>query len=289
MNPLAKPGSSAGPQVLSSPGAISDENYRFLQAEIYRESGIVLDDHKRYLLEARLVPVMRDAGLATLSDLCVKLRSRASLALARRVTEALTTNETLFFRDMAPFEALRDRILPEFAEKLPRAQSLNVWSAAASSGQEAYSIAMLMRDLGWQARGFRILGTDLSEQILVSAREAKYVQFEVNRGLPAIYLVKYFEREGVDWRLKPEVRAMVSFQQFDLRQPMARLGRFHIIFCRNVLIYFDVETKVKILTQILSVLEPGGYLVLGGAETILHLEDRFERVSSAGTALYRKR
>ncbi len=265
---------------------VTPENYRYLQQEIYRESGIVLDQDKHYLLESRLMPVARAAGLASLDELCSRLRARASASLARQVIEALTTNETLFFRDMAPFEALRQRIIPELMEKRP--QRLAIWSAAASSGQEAYSISMLLREMGAGVCPAEILGTDLSEQILERAREAKYVQFEVNRGLPAQYLVKYFKRDGLDWTLKDEIRQTVKFRRFDLRQPMAALGKFDIVLCRNVLIYFDVETKVKILHQIHGALNPGGYLLLGGAETTLNLQGQFERVAHGNTAVYRK-
>jgi chemotaxis protein methyltransferase CheR len=272
--------------------AISAENYKYLQQEIYRESGIVLDDDKHYLLESRLTPVVREAKLASLDDLCIRLRSKAHPGLAQQVIEALTTNETLFFRDMAPFDALRKLIIPELLEKKPA--RLAIWSAAASSGQEAYSLAMLLKELRPTLPGLAnlpvdILGTDLSEQILDRAREAKYVQFEVNRGLPAPYLVKYFQRVGLDWQLKEEIRNMARFRRFDLRQPMAALGKFDIVLCRNVLIYFDVETKIKILNQIYTVLNPGGYLLLGGAETVINLQDKFERVAIGTTAAYRKR
>ncbi|AXC12892.1 Chemotaxis protein methyltransferase CheR [Acidisarcina polymorpha] len=283
--------SAVGPPVPQSVSAvkniaISSENYKYLQQEIYRESGIVLDEDKHYLLESRLMPVARAAQMSSLDELCTRLRAKTSPGLARSVIEALTTNETLFFRDMAPFEALRLHMLPELLAKKP--QKLAIWSAAASSGQEAYSIAMLIKEYGIGGCPVDILGTDLSEQILERAREAKYVQFEVNRGLPAAYLVKYFKREGLDWQLKADLRAMVKFKRFDLRQSMLGLGKFDIVFCRNVLIYFDVDTKVKILTQILSVLNPGGFLLLGGAETTLNLHDKFERIAVGSTVVYRK-
>jgi len=264
---------------------ISEENYKYMQHEIYRQSGIVLDDDKHYLLESRLMPVARAAKLANLDELCARLRIGSDPALQQKVIEALTTNETLFFRDIAPFDALRQRLIPELLAK--RSPKITIWSAASSSGQEAYSIAMLLKELGTD-RPVEILGTDLSEQILDRAREGKYVQFEVNRGLPAPYLVKYFRREGLDWQLKDEIRSMVKFRRFDLRQPMAGLGKFDIVFCRNVLIYFDVKTKIEILNQILSVLNPGGYLILGGAETTLNLQGSFERVPIGTTAAYRK-
>jgi chemotaxis protein methyltransferase CheR len=280
----------------SSPGIgvvkrdlLTPANYKFLQQEIYRQSGIVLDEDKHYLLESRLLPLLRAAKLTDLDELCARLRGRQSADLAQQVMEALTTNETLFFRDLAPFEVLKNRLLPEWWANLLPSQTLNIWSAAASSGQEAYSIAMLLKEKAPPGRSSSILGTDISEQILGVAREAKYVQFEVNRGLPAMYLVKYFNREGLDWRIKDEIRSMVRFQRFDLRQSMAGLGRFHIIFCRNVLIYFDSATKAKILEQLAGVLEPGGYLLLGGAESIMDMQHSFERTADKTTAIYRKR
>jgi chemotaxis protein methyltransferase CheR len=221
------------------PVVVSPRNYTFLQQEIYRESGIVLDDDKHYLLESRLMPVARAAQLGSLDELCARLKAKTSPELGRQVIEALTTNETLFFRDMAPFEALRTRLIPELLEK--RSPRITIWSAAASSGQEAYSIAMLLKEMKSVDRPVEILGTDLSDQILDRAREAKYVQFEVNRGLPAPYLVKYFKREGLGWQLKDEIRNMVKFRRFDLRQAMVALGKFDIVFCRNVLIYTTRE------------------------------------------------
>jgi chemotaxis protein methyltransferase CheR len=282
-------------QVVVAPAAavrcalLSDENYKYLQQEIYRQSGIVLDEDKHYLIESRLMPLARNAKLANLDELCARLRSKRWPELSQEVMEALTTNETLFFRDLAPFEALRMRVLPELMGQRPATQTLRIWSAAASSGQEAYSVAMLVHEMKLESRPVEILGTDISENILERARQAKYVQFEVNRGLPAIYLVKYFERVGLDWRLKDGIRKMVTFRRFDLRQPVTPLGRFDIILCRNVLIYFDVETKVNILNQLWTALQPGGFLLLGGAETVLSVQDRFERIAVGTTAVYRKR
>jgi chemotaxis protein methyltransferase CheR len=264
---------------------VTDENYKYLQQEIYRQSGIILDDDKHYLLESRLMPVARAAKVASLDELCARLRSGADATLNQRFIEALTTNETLFFRDVAPFDALRQQLIPDLLAKRPA--RLTIWSAAASSGQEAYSIAMVLKELETGSCPVEILGTDLSEQILERAREARYVQFEVNRGLPAACLVKYFKREGLDWQLNDEIRNMVKFRRFDLRQPMTGLGAFDIVFCRNVLIYFDVETKIKILNQILTVMNRGGYLFLGGAETTLNLQG-VERVSIGATVAYRR-
>lgn len=270
-------------------GLMRPENYRYLQEEIRRGSGIVLDEDKHYLFESRLTPVLRQAKLETLDQLCERLRSRADAALSQKVLEALTTNETFFFRDMAPFEVLRSRLLPEMLARLSLHQRLRVWSAAASSGQEAYSMAILFRELNIQSRCAPILATDLSEQVLAYAREAKYVQFEVNRGLPAMYLVKYFEREDLDWRLKSEIRDVVQFERFDLRHSMAPLGKFHLILCRNVLIYFDGDTKRKILEGLCQALEPGGFLMLGSAESIPRPHPLWERISDHAATIYRRR
>jgi chemotaxis protein methyltransferase CheR len=271
----------------SATALISPDNYSFLQRYIYSQSGIVLDSEKHYLVEARLMPIVREQKLESLDELCGRIRSRSSVALEQVVVEAMTTNETLFFRDIAPFEALRNHIIPQLKEQWADARKLSIWSAAASSGQEAYSLAMMLLELGLSHWDIEILGTDLSVQILDRARAGRFMQIEVNRGLPAKYLVKYFERAGIDWQLKDEVRRMVRFRPFDLRQSMSALGSFDIVLCRNVLIYFDVETKKKILGQIRRVLLPGGYLILGGAETTLNLDDNFKRTQVGPAVLYR--
>jgi len=189
----------------------------------------------------------------------------------------MTTNETLFFRDASVFEALRDKILPSLLESRKFSRTLNIWSAAASSGQEAYSLAILLLEMGLAAWNVRILGTDLNNQIVAQARTGRYIQVEVNRGLPAKYLVKYFQRVGLEWQVKDELRRMVEFRAFDLRQSMRGLGPFDLVLCRNVLIYFDVKTKKQILGEIRGVLNAQGLLLLGSAETTLNLDDRFTR------------
>lgn len=269
------------------PGStILPENYRFLQNYIREGSGIVLDDNKHYLLECRLMPVVLEEKLASLDDLCTALRRRGNVLLHGKVVEAITTHETSFFRDVAVFEALRS-LLPGLAAKARPARKLAFWSAAASSGQEAYSLAMLFLEMGLGIQDTHILATDLSEQILSRARAGRFFQIEVNRGLPAQYLLKYFERLQMDWVVKETVRSMVTFESFDLRLAMRRKGPFDVILCRNVLIYFDTETKRKILEQLRGALIPGGYLVLGGAETTLNLDDRFTRVSIGRANFYR--
>ena len=266
---------------------ITTENYAYLQKHVYAQSGIVLDSDKHYLLESRLIPIVRQERLASLNDLCARMRAEAVPTLSKQVVEAMTTNETLFFRDVAPFQALRTQVIPELQKLRADSKRLRFWSAASSSGQEAYSLAMMLLEMGLGAWNIEILGTDLSEQILERARQGKYMQLEVNRGLPAPCLVKYFAREGQQWQLKDEVRRMARVQRFDLRQSMAGLGVFDVVLCRNVLIYFDVETKKKILGEIRKSLVSGGYLVLGGAETTINLDDKYQRTPVGPAILYR--
>lgn len=266
---------------------ISPENYAFLQDRIYRDSGIVLDQTKQYLIEARLMPIVREEKLSTLNDLCVRLkRLDNTTLLGRQVVEAMTTNETLFFRDVPVFDRLRDSVLPVLMEKRKVTRSINIWSAAASSGQEAYSLAIMLSELGLGSWKVKIFGTDLNNQILEKAQNGKYIQIEVNRGLPAKYLVKYFERAGLEWKVKPELRRMVEFKAFDLRKSMKGFGPFDLVLCRNVLIYFDGKTKKQILSEIRSVMNPGATLILGSAETTLGLDEKYARRAMGATVFY---
>lgn len=277
------------PATPPEPGGITRENYRYLQEYVYRESGIVLEDDKHYLLHARLMPILKKEHLDSLDDICQRLRGN-DLRLRQAVVDAMTTNETLFFRDPAQYEALRTTILPALMKDRQFSRRLSFWSAAASSGQEAYSLAIMLLEMGLPAQGWSIdiLGTDLSTQILERARGGRYLQIEVNRGLPATHLVKYFSREGLEWQLKNPVRSMVRFERFDLRQSPAPLGTFDVVFCRNVLIYFDVPTKKRILGGLRSVLRDDGCLLLGGAEAILDLDGQFGRQSVGQATVYRK-
>jgi chemotaxis protein methyltransferase CheR len=262
------------------------DSYEFLRRYIHKESGILLDDNKQYLLEARLTPVVEDSHLASLDALCDVLRRGSDPRLRKRIVEAMTTHETLFFRDVAPFDALRTSILPALIENRRVTRRLAFWSAAASSGQEAYSLAMMLLEMGLGGWNIDILGTDLSEPILERARQGRFLQIEVNRGLPAPYLVKYFQRHGAEWQIKDEVRRMVRFERFDLRDSMRGKGPFDVVFCRNVLIYFDIEAKKKILAEIRGVLSEGGLLLLGAAETTLNLDERYQRVTSGRATFY---
>ncbi|MGA3040122.1 MAG: CheR family methyltransferase [Bryobacteraceae bacterium] len=263
------------------------ESYRFLQDYVYRESGIVLDGDKQYLLEARLMPIVHQMRLRNLNDLCAALGGPAGNAvLKRQVVEAMTTNETFFFRDPAQYDALRTVVIPALIAQRQDTRKMSFWSAASSAGQEAYSLAMMLLEMGLGDWRIKIQGTDLNTQMAGRASAARYLQIEVNRGLPVGYLVKYFTRTGLEWQLKDEVRRMVDFSTFDLRQSMSARGPFDVVFCRNVLIYFDVEAKRKILDEIHATLFRGGYLLLGGSETTLNLTNRFERRIMGQTVLY---
>lgn len=268
--------------------AITPDNYAFLQQYIYRESGIVLEQGKHSLLDVRLLPIVKNAQLQTINDLCALLKATGPSHVKQAVVEAMTTHETLFFRDHNAFEALRTSILPKLKTLRSSSQRLTIWSAAASSGQEAYSLGMMLLELGMASWKIDILGTDLSHRILDRARAGRYAQIEVNRGLPAAYLAKYFKRHGLEWEVCEPVRRMVRFQQADLRQLPRLLGPFDLVLCRNVLIYFDMETKAKILQSIRSTMAHGGILLLGGSETLLNIDACFER-KLTGPAVYYER
>jgi chemotaxis protein methyltransferase CheR len=278
--PEASPAAAAKPE-------IHRDNYEFLREYVYRESGIVLDGDKHYLLEARLAPILHNRQLGSINDLCALLRATTDPPLKQQVVEAMTTNETYFFRDPVHYEALKTAILPPLIMQRDKTRRLSFWSAAASTGQEAYSLAMMLLEMGLGGWDIQILGTDLSDQVLERARTGRYMQIEVNRGLPASLLVKHFSRMGLDWQLKDEVRRRVQFARFDLRQSMRTLGPFDVVLCRNVLIYFDVETKKRILSEIRGCLYNGGYLLLGGTENTLGLCDQFERETYGKAVVYR--
>ncbi len=265
---------------------IAPENFAFLQRHVYDESGIVLDAGKRYLLQARLLPLVQEQGLACLDDLCALLRATAATPLHGRVVEAMTTNETYFFREPAHYEALKQVVVPELMELRRGTRKLSFWSAAASTGQEAYSLAMMLLDMGLGGWNIEIFGTDLSPRVVKQAQTGRYSQLEVNRGLPATSLVRYFQRAGVAWELREDVRRMVRFQSLDLRSPMRALGPFDVVFCRNVLIYFDDGTRRGILNQIHECMFRGGRLILGSAETAIPGAGNYVRETVGNALIY---
>jgi len=249
-----------------------------IAAMLKARSGLVLGPDKIYLAETRLAPLLKREGLRDLAALAEKLRPDSQLE--RDVVDAMTTNESLFFRDTKPFDALRLRILPRLHAARAQGAPLRIWSAAASSGQEAYSIAMIAQEMQAALAGRRvdILGTDIAREPLQRARDGLYSQFEIQRGLPMQMLVRYFEKADSQWRVKPALRDAVSFREYNLLSDLRPLGRFDIVFCRNVLIYFDAPTKTRVLEAIAQQTAPDGVLFLGGAETVLGLTDKFRSV-----------
>ena len=225
--------------------------------------------------ESRLLPLARRHGMTSLGELATRLRQPGTVSLAIAVTEAMTTNETFFFRDRIPFDHLRDTMLPALVAARAREKRIRIWCTAAASGQEPYSIAMMLKGLGAQLNGFRIdiLATDLSADVTERAKAGLYSQFEVQRGLPIQLLVKHFSKNGDAWEISPELRAMVQFRTLNLLNDFSPLGQFDIVFCRNVLIYFDQPTKVGVLERIARQMPDDGFLTLGAAETVVGLTD----------------
>ena len=271
---------------LASVAEINPENYRFLQEYVYSQVGIVLDEGKQYLFQSRLANIVKQLSLGSINDLCAQLHSTGDSGVGHQIAEAMTTNETYFFRDPAHYEAIRTVLLPKLKEERHTSKSLRFWSAAASTGQEAYSLAMLLLEEQLQGWNMQILGTDFSSKVVARARGGVYQQIEVNRGLPASLLVKHFRRSGMDWQVSDQVRQLARFETIDLRNSMRTLGPFDLVFCRNVMIYFDSQTKLSILKQLHSTLFRGGWLLLGGAETAFGVDEWFERRTVGNATIY---
>ncbi len=271
--------------------SISTVEFDYLRGLVQQQSAIVLDADKTYLAVSRLQDLARREGFETVGGLLSHLRGRPCNGLHHKVVEAMTTNETYFFRDVHPFDCLRQVVLPDLLARRAAERRLAVWSAACSTGQEPYSVAMLLREPGgvpaaWQTT---LLATDLCTEALARAERGQYSQLEVNRGLPARMLVKYFDDLGGAWQVKPEIRRAVEFRPLNLIAPWPALPRMDVVFLRNVLIYFDVPTKRQVLAKVRAALRPDGYLFLGGAETVLNLDDAFERVPYRQANCYRLR
>ncbi len=266
------------------------QDYEFLVDLLKRESGLSLNAEKEYLMTSRLNPVAASLGLTDLEGLIRRLRFQADPDLVRTVTEAMNTHESYFFRDVKPFDTLREDVLPTLMEARRKTSRLRIWCAACSTAQEPYSIAMLIAADFPELKNWRpeILGTDISKKILDRAGAGLYSHLEVQRGLPVTMLVRFFRQCGRDWQIDPKIREMVDFKQVNLLEPYTNLGQFDVIFCRNVLIYFDGTTKTDVLNRMARALAPDGYLFLGGAETVLGLSSEFERNDSRGL-YYKKR
>lgn len=255
--------------------------YDYLRSYLKQQSGLVLTNEKQYLIESRLLPVARKAGLTTISALVAKMRELSGKALCDQVVEAMTTNESFFFRDKTPFEHFNDTMLPKMLEARARDRKIRIWCAAASTGQEPYSLAMCLKEAEARLAGWRveIIGTDLSNEVLDKAKAGVYSQFEVQRGLPINHLLKYFTQNGDTWQISSQLRSMVQYRKLNLLENFSSLGQFDIVFCRNVLIYFDNQTKVDILGRIGKLMAADGFLVLGAAETVVGLTDAFKPMS----------
>jgi chemotaxis protein methyltransferase CheR len=255
--------------------------FDYVRKLVKERSGLVLSDDKQYLVESRLLPLARKVGVAGLSELVSKLKAGAAEALAVDVVEAMTTNESFFFRDKIPFDHFRQTIVPSLLAARAKERRLRIWCAAASTGQEPYSLAMCIKEMAAQLAGWRIeiIATDLSLGVLEKARAGIYSQFEVQRGLPIALLVKYFTQVGEMWQISPEMRAMVQYRPLNLLQNFASLGTFNVVFCRNVLIYFDQPTKIDVLERMARQLDTDGYLVLGAAETVVGLTESFKPIA----------
>ena len=250
-------------------------DYEFLRRLLKERSGLDLSSDKQYLVESRLIPLARRAELPGIAELVAKIKAGAEI-LTAEVVEAMTTNETFFFRDKIPFDHLRDGILPALVQARASRRSLRIWCAASSTGQEPYSIAMCVKEFaplsGWRVE---IVATDLSQEVLEKSKAGIYSQFEVQRGLPIQMLVKHFTQTGELWQLNADIRAMVQHRQLNLLQDFSHLGTFDVIFCRNVLIYFDQDTKIGIFDRLSRMIEPDGVLVLGAAESVVGISDAF--------------
>ena len=256
---------------------MTPSDYDYLRKFLKDRSGLDLSSDKQYLVESRLLPLARKAGLAGIEELIVQIKSGAE-AIAADVVEAMTTNETFFYRDKLPFDHLRDAVIPDLVKARASRRSLRIWCAASSTGQEPYSIAMCLKEMGSVLAGWRIeiIATDLAPSVLEKSRSGIYSQFEVQRGLPIQLLVKYFKQNGELWQLNADIRAMIQFKQLNLLQNFSHLGTFDVVFCRNVLIYFDQDTKVDVFKRVVKVMEPDGFLALGAAETVVGLTDAFK-------------
>lgn len=271
--------------------SLSSRDFAYVRDLVRLHSAIVLEPGKEWLVECRLLPMAYRLGAGSVGELVARLQALAFGQIHRKVIEAITTNETSFFRDHSPFQALRTTVIPELVRRRESDRRLHIWSAACSSGQEPYSIAMLLREdfpalSGWN---IRLLATDISAEVLEKARDGFYTQMEVNRGLPATLLVKYFEKQGPRWRIHDSLRQAVEFREANLAAEWPCLPPMDVILLRNILIYFDVSTKKRILERVRRLLRRDGYLFLGSAETTINLDPAFEPVEIGKVVCYRVR
>jgi chemotaxis protein methyltransferase CheR len=270
--------------------ALDPQSFSYISSLVRRKSAIILEGEKAYLVESRLTPVVREMGLLNISELVAELQKPGSQTLNQRVVEAMTTNETSFFRDIHPFNALKDKILPGLIQRRSKEKTITIWSNACSSGQEPYTIAMILAEhfpmlKNWKVR---LISSDLSNRILDKARLGCFNQTEVNRGLPMNFLLKYFTKDGNKWTIDQGIRNMIEFRELNLVDPFpALLPKMDIVFLRNVLIYFSPESKTEILNKVHAVMHKDSYLFLGGSETTMNLKVSFEREQIGSAVCYR--
>jgi chemotaxis protein methyltransferase CheR len=264
------------------------QDFELVRKLLLERTAIVLEPGKEYLVEMRLAPLVRQLNLNSLEELLARLRFQPDNGLHRQVIEAMVTTESSFFRDHHPFEALSKIVLPDLINRRRAERRLQIWCAASSTGQEPYSLALLLREHFPELATWKVslLASDISGEVLARARQGRYNQIEVNRGLPASLLVKYFEQHGTHWQLRPHIRQMVDFKEINLAQGWPLLPPMDLVLIRNVMIYFEVETKKKILGKLARLLSPDGYLLLGGAETTLNLDDSYRRVEPLKAGFY---
>ena len=267
---------------------IAPGDFAYISDLVRRKSGIVLETGKEYLVEARLAGLIRQEKLDSIASLVTRLRASSMDPLHVKVVEVMTTNETSFFRDHHPFEALKRVVIPSLLAARAQSKSLSIWCGASSTGQEPYTIAMTLCEAIPNLADWKLtfIATDISTEMIARGRAGKYNQIEINRGLPAALMVKYFDKHGLEWQVKERLRNMIEFRQLNLTSSWPGLGQFDIVFMRNVLIYFDTNTKRDILSRIRSVMRPDGYLFLGCAETTMSLDDSYERVQVDKSGCY---
>jgi len=260
---------------------VTPQDFDYLRKLLRERSGLVLSAEKEYLAESRLLPVARKNGLAGLTELVERLRAAVHAPLSVEVVEAMTTNESFFFRDKTPFEHFRETIMPALLDARARQKRIRIWCTAAACGQEPYSLAMSLKIFGAKLAGWRveIIATDIATEVLEKAKAGIYSQFEVQRGLPIQLLVKFFSQVGEAWQIAPEIRAMVDFRPLNLLNDFSSLGTFDLVFCRNVLIYFGQDTKIGVLNRLARQMPADGFLVLGAAETVVGLTDAFKQMA----------
>ena len=274
---------------MSAVEIIQEQDLDYVRRLVESKAAIVLEANKNYLLEARLTPLAKKNGLNSIGELVQALKRDRTGPLHDSVVEAMTTNETSFFRDVAPFEALRTEVLPKLIERRSAARKLDIWCAASSSGQEPYSVAMTLLEHYPELESWsvRIHCTDLSQEMVDRTNAGKYSQLEVNRGLPATHVLKYFQKKGMKYVARDPLKKLVKAVPMNLIERWPSMGPFDVIFLRNVLIYFNPMIKRQILANACGVLKSDGFLFLGGAETTLGIHDAFERVPIAKASCYR--